>query len=81
MVAVIPGEHQGIVYTNRVDEMVAEIALLVKSTERRQQLEQAGLNYVKQVHSYDKIAHQLEARIEQIIKDKPDNISANIKTS
>ena len=81
MVAVIPGEHQGIVYTNSVDEMVAEIALLVKSTERRQQLEQAGLNYVKQVHSYDKIAHQLEARLEQIIKDKPDNISANIKTS
>jgi len=81
MVAVIPGEHQGIVYTNSVDEMVAEIALLVKSTERRQQLEQAGLNYVKQAHNYNKIAHQLEARIEQIIKEKQNNISANIKTS
>jgi len=50
--------------------MTGEIVSLLKSTELRQKLEQAGLNYVKQAHSYDKIAHQLEARIEQIIKDK-----------
>ena len=81
MIAVISGEHQGIVYTNSVEEMTGEIVSLLKSTELRQKLEQAGLNYVKQVHSYDKIAHQLETRIEQIIKDKQDNISAKIKTS
>ncbi len=81
MIAVISGEHQGIVYTKSADEMVAEMVLLLKLTERRQQLERAGLNYVNQVHSYDKIARQLEARIEQIIKNKQDNISANIKTS
>lgn len=70
MITVISGEHQGVVYTNSADEMVGEIVSLLESAEHRQQLEQAGLSYVKQVHSYDKIAHQLEIRIEQVIKDK-----------
>jgi len=70
MIAVIPGEHQGIVYASSVDGMVGEIVALLKSTERRHQLGQAGLHYARQVHSYDKIAHQLEVQIEQVIKDK-----------
>ncbi|MDP3947387.1 MAG: glycosyltransferase, partial [bacterium] len=57
MLAVIPGEEQGVVYTNNVDEMVREMVALLKSTERRQQLEGNGLNYVTRVHSHDKIAH------------------------
>ncbi len=70
MLALAPGEHQGIVYANSPDGMVAEVISLLKSTERRQQLEQAGLNYVKQVHSYDKITHQLETKLEEVIKEK-----------
>jgi len=46
-----------------------EVSLL-KSTKHRQQLGQAGLNYVKRVHSHEKIAHQLEARLEAAIKEK-----------
>ena len=66
MIAVISGEHQGVVYADSTGEMVAEVVLLLKSTQRRQQLEQAGLNYVKQAHSDDKIAHQLEAILGKI---------------
>jgi len=70
MIAVIPGEQQGVVYTNNTDEMVREMVSLLKSTERRQKLERNGLNYVMQVHSYDKIARQLEASLEEVIKEK-----------
>ena len=66
MMAVISGEHQGVVYTGSPGEMVAEVISLLESTQRRQQLEQAGLNYAKQTHSYDKIAHQLEATLSKI---------------
>ena len=70
MIAVTPDQKHGVVYANNPDEMVAEVLSLLKSTERRQQLEQASLNYVKQVHSYDKIAHQLETILEEAIKKK-----------
>lgn len=70
MIAMISGENQGIVYADSVTDMVREIVSLLKSTERRQQLEQAGIDYAKQVHSYDKIARQLEMQIEQAIKYK-----------
>ena len=68
--SVIPGEEQGIIYVNSIQEIVKEIVSLLKSTARRQQLGQAGLNYVRQVHSYEKIAHQLETILEQAIKEK-----------
>ncbi|MFQ6121921.1 MAG: glycosyltransferase family 4 protein [Dehalococcoidales bacterium] len=76
MIAMISGEDQGIVYTNSISDMVEKIVLLLKAKERREQLEQAGLNYVKQVHSCDKIARQLEARMEQVIKDKRNQATA-----
>ena len=52
MIALIPGESQGIVYISSVDQMPQEIVSLLKADERRQRLEQSGLNYVKQVHDY-----------------------------
>ena len=67
MTALIPDEHQGIVYADSPGDMVAKVISLLKSSEYRQQLGQAGLSYVKQVHSYDKIAHQLEAVLNQIV--------------
>lgn len=72
MIAVISGEDQGVVYANSAGDVVREVVSLLKSIERRQQLGYTGLNYVKQVHSYDKIARQLEARLEEVIKEKPD---------
>lgn len=70
MIAVIPTEQQGVVYASSASDMVREIVSLLKSTERRQQLTQAGLNYVTQVHSHDKVARQFEARLKEVIEEK-----------
>jgi len=69
-IAVIAGEHQGVVYVNNGGDMVEKMLSLLKSTERRQQLGDAGLNYVRQVHSYEAIAHQLESRLKEAIEEK-----------
>ena len=66
----LPGGSHGVIYANSADEMAREVVSLLKSTERRQQLGYAGMNYVKQVHSHDKIAHQLETILEEVIKEK-----------
>ncbi len=70
LMSVIAGEEQGIIYVNSIDEMVKEAVSLLKSTERRQKLGYAGLNYVRQVHSCEKIAHQLETILNEVIKEK-----------
>ena len=70
MTAVIPTEQQGVVYARSANDMTREVVSLLKSTERRKQLRQATVNYVKEVHSYDRIARQLEVRLKKVIKDK-----------
>ena len=67
-IAVIPGEKQGVIYTTSADDMVMKIVSLLESPERRQQLEQAGLKYVKRAHGHDKIARKLETYLEEAIK-------------
>ena len=68
----LPGESHGVIYANNADEMAREAVSLLKSTEHRQQLGYAGLNYVRQAHSHEKIAHQLEKILEEAIKEKHD---------
>ncbi|MFC1974500.1 glycosyltransferase [Chloroflexota bacterium] len=70
MIAVIPDEHGGVVYASSGNDMTKEIIDLLKSKERRQKVEQASLNYVTQAHSYDKIAHQLETKLGEVINEK-----------
>jgi len=70
MTTVIPAEQQGVVYTKSANDMVREVVSLLKSTERRKQLRQATVNYVNQVHRYDRIAHQLEVRLKEVTKEK-----------
>ena len=70
LMSVIAGKDQGVIYANSIPEMVKETVSLLKSTERRRQLGHAGLNYVRQVHSCEKIAHQLETILERVIKEK-----------
>ena len=67
MVTVIAGEQQGILYADNPDGVAAEVISLLQSSERRQQLEQAGLNYVRQVHGYDKIVLQLEEVLSELV--------------
>jgi len=66
----VTGESQGVVYANSADSMAREIVGLLKSAEHRQQLGQAGLNYVKQVHDQQKIAHQLETELMEVVRKK-----------
>jgi len=66
----LPGESHGVVYASSAGETAKEVVSLLKSTERRQQLGDAGLNYVRRVHSHEKIAHQLETVLEEVITKK-----------
>jgi glycosyltransferase involved in cell wall biosynthesis len=67
---ILPGESHGVVYANNAADMAREVITLLKSAERRQELGGAGLNYVRQTHSYEKIAHELERILEEAIKEK-----------
>ncbi|MBI4180438.1 MAG: glycosyltransferase family 4 protein [Chloroflexi bacterium] len=64
----VSGESQGISYANSPNDMARKVVNLLKSAERRQQLGQAGLNYVQQVHDQQKIAHQVEAELIEIVR-------------
>jgi len=66
----LPGESHGVIYASSAGETAREVISLLKSTERRQRLGDAGLNYVRQVHSHEKIAHQLETVLEEVITKK-----------
>lgn len=70
MAAVIEGEEQGVLYSDSIDDVPGKITFLLKSVERRKQLEQAGLAYVERKHSNEKIAHQLEEKLVELIKEK-----------
>lgn len=70
MIAVIPDQQQGVIYANNAGEMVNEVVSLLKSTERRQQLEYAGVKYAKEVHSQERVARQFEKILEEAIKEK-----------
>jgi glycosyltransferase involved in cell wall biosynthesis len=63
MTAVIPGEEQGVVYVNTPQEMSEKIIILLRSEEKRKRLGEAGLAYIRRVHSYESIARQLEEKI------------------
>jgi glycosyltransferase involved in cell wall biosynthesis len=66
----LPGESHGVVYTTSAAGMAREVISLLKSTERRRGLECAGLDYVRQTYSHEKIARQLETILEEAIKEK-----------
>jgi len=66
-----PGESHGVVYADSTDDMAREVVSLLKSPERRQQLGQAGVSYVRQSHEQQKIARQLEAELLEVIRKKP----------
>ena len=68
--SLVAGESQGILYTESASGMADELIGLLKSAERRQQLGQAGLDYVKQVHDQPKIARQLETELMELVTRK-----------
>ncbi|MFC1862203.1 glycosyltransferase family 4 protein [Chloroflexota bacterium] len=66
----LPGESHGVVYVDSAADMAREVVNLLKSTERRQQLGQAGLDYVRRAHNRDKITGQLETILKEVIQEK-----------
>ena len=66
----LPGKSHGVIYASSATDMVSEVVSLLKSSEYRQQLGCAGLNYVRQEHDHKVIAHQLETKLEEVIKEK-----------
>jgi glycosyltransferase involved in cell wall biosynthesis len=67
MLAVIPGEEQGIVYAADTAGMVAGVIDVLGSAEKRAALGLAGLAYVRRAHSHEAIARRLEDEIRQAI--------------
>lgn len=70
MKAVIPGEQQGVVYTDDTHDMGEKVVSLLKSGEYREKLGQQGLTYIRQKHSYDTIALELETILEKLSRGK-----------
>ena len=70
MIAVTPGEEQGILYTDNTDDIWNRIVSLLQSDQQRQRLGLAGLDYVRRVHSHEKVAVQLETRLDEAIGEK-----------
>jgi glycosyltransferase involved in cell wall biosynthesis len=69
----LPGEFCGVAYADTIDSVARKIVYLLKSPERRKRLERAGLEYVKQVHSHDKIILRLEEILKKLLgKNKRD---------
>jgi glycosyltransferase involved in cell wall biosynthesis len=70
LVAVTPGEEQGMVFAETHVEMADKIVRVLKEPEYRQRLERCGLDYVRKVHSGESIAAQLESRLKEAIDAK-----------
>jgi glycosyltransferase involved in cell wall biosynthesis len=70
IMALIRGEADGVIYADSAEKMVGEIINLLKSPEKRHNLEQAGLHYVNRTHDYQAIASQLEKDLMELIRQK-----------
>jgi glycosyltransferase involved in cell wall biosynthesis len=70
LLAVTPGEEQGLVFAGTPEEMAEKLVKLLKEPEYRQRLERNGLEYVRKVHSCESIAAALEARLKEAIDEK-----------
>ncbi len=70
LVAVTPGESEGMVFTGTPEEMAEKLVKLLTEPEYRQRIERNGLEYVTRVHSCESIAAQLEERLKEVKKAK-----------
>jgi len=72
----VPDESRGVVYTNNAGDMATEVIGLLQSSERRQQIGEAGVHYVKHTHDQQQIARQLEAELMEVISQKSSELVA-----
>ncbi|MGD0780980.1 MAG: glycosyltransferase family 4 protein [Dehalococcoidales bacterium] len=65
--SLIPDESKGVLYADTATDMATKVADLLASDVRRHRLEQAGIDYILQVHAQQKIGQQLEAMLQEIV--------------
>lgn len=70
LVAVTPGEEEGVVFAGTPSEMAEKLVAVLKDDIYRQRLEENGLEYVKKRHSCESIAVELETRLQEAIDQK-----------
>jgi glycosyltransferase involved in cell wall biosynthesis len=75
--SLIPDESKGVLYATTAANMATKVADLLASDKRRQQLEQAGIDYIQQVHAQQKIGQQLEAMLQEIVDKNSAGINPN----
>jgi len=73
------GEDNGVVYVDKPEDAIAKALKLIQDGSAKE-LGLKAREFV-QKNSWDNITDEFEKILEQVIKDKQDNISANIKTS
>jgi glycosyltransferase involved in cell wall biosynthesis len=75
--SLIPDESKGVVYTTTAADMATKVADLLLNDKQRQQMEQAGIEYIRRVHDQQKIGQQLETTLHEIIKRHSISTSRN----
>ncbi|MBI5599473.1 MAG: glycosyltransferase [Deltaproteobacteria bacterium] len=70
MTSMLAGESCGVVYVNDAAAMARELISLFKSPERRDRLGRAGLDYVRRVHSRERVIVKLEDGLKDVIEKK-----------
>jgi len=76
--SLIPDESRGVIYADTAEDMAGKVADLLASAERRQQVERAGLDYVRQVHDQQKIGRKLDAELAEIVNKKYGRVTPEV---
>jgi glycosyltransferase involved in cell wall biosynthesis len=79
LIAVTPGEEQGLVFADTPGAMAEKLVEILKDAVYRKRLERNGLEYVKKVHSYENIAAQLETRLKEAIELKTQESNPSLR--
>ncbi len=66
--SMIDGENQGVIYADDSIQIAERVWDLLGSSVKRETLGNNGLEYARQNHGYEKVAKQLEAELESLIR-------------
>ncbi|GEM_PF-468638 len=72
----LPSESCGVVYANTIDEVIEKVVDMLRSSDRRKQLEKIGLEFIRQTHSHDKVILRLEEVLTKV-KERSDGFCEN----
>lgn len=66
----LDSESSGVVFANTIEDLVREVAALLKSPKRRRKLGAVGRKYIEQNFSYDRIILKLERELRSVLESK-----------